>query len=484
VLLDAERDALNRLRADARLALPGRNQCAARVAELHALLARVRGRAVLSFSNRDILQDSERFPSPVLLALFRARERRPSASWEDFSRALPSAATFVADGAPLDETEWWLARVRETPSAPGLETEVGRAYPWLADGALADAARASTAFTRWDGRLTADPADLDPRRNRVPLSASRLEKLAKCPRAYFYEYVLDLAPPEEDRPAGEWLNAREFGNLLHETLYDFMAGLRADGLRLEPARDAVRLRAAASRRLARWKEIVPPPNLAASRAQEEELLAACDIFLRNEESNPETPRYFEVPFGLARAKRDEPLGSPEPVEIATPAGSFLLQGQIDRIDEAAPGRYTVWDYKSGGDFAFKEEGRASRPLHGGRLLQHALYRRAAARLLANAGTPGADVASGYFLTTRKGRMQRFTLDAPDAAVDGTLDDLFTLVATGSFPHSADAGDCRFCAFRAICGNVAEAAARAAAKRDAPDGDARLEPVRSILRRGV
>ena len=484
VLLDREREVLNRSGAGGRLALPGQTQSATRVAELHELLARLRGRAVLSFSNRDILQDSERFPSPVLLALFREREGTPAASWEDFAQALPNPATFVPDGAPLDEVEWWLARFRETPGAPGLDTEVGRAYPWLGDGAHAEEARASTAFTPWDGRLSADPAELDPRKNRVPLSASRLEKLAKCPRAYFYEYVLDLTPPDEVRREDEWLNPREFGNLLHETLYDFMAGLRADGLRLDPARDAARLKAVAGRRLAHWREIVPPPNLAAFRAQEDELLAACDIFLRAEASNEATPKWFEIPFGLRRANRDEPLGSPEPVEIATPGGSFLLQGQIDRIDETGPGRYTVWDYKSGGDFAFKEEARASHPLNGGRLLQHALYRRAAARLLERSGVSDPLVASGYFLTTRKGRMQRFEMEASDAAVDGTLDDLFSLVASGSFPHTADAGDCRFCAFRAICGNVGGVSARAAAKRDAPDDEARLEPVRSISRRGV
>ncbi len=81
-------------------------------------------------------------------------------------------------------------------------------------------------------------------------------------------------------------------------------------------------------------------------------------------------------------------------------------------------------------------------------------------------------------------MQRFLMDASDRDVDGTLDDLFALVASGSFPHTADASDCRFCAFRSICGNVARVAERAAAKRDAAEEDARLEPVRAILRRGV
>src|SRR5262249_48821233 len=157
------------------------------------------------------------------------------------------------------------ARLRETPGAPGLAAEVNRGYPWLGDGARAEEARASDAFTAWDGRVAADPADLDPRLTRAPLSASRLEKLARRPRRYSSEYALALVPRDEPRDENVWLNPREFGNLLHETLYDFMAGLRSEGLRLDPARDAPRLKAVAGRRLARWKELVPPPHLAAYR---------------------------------------------------------------------------------------------------------------------------------------------------------------------------------------------------------------------------
>src|SRR5512143_1356700 len=406
VLLDSERDALNRtLPAASRLGLPGSSFADEKRRSLRALLARVRGTVVLSFSNRDILQDAERFPSPVLLQLCREREGNPEAGYDSLSRSFGAAATFVPAGAPLDETEWWLGRIRESAGSPALGAEVERAYPWLADGAQAERARESEEFTPWDGRVSAAAADLDPRRTREPLSASRLEKLAKCPRMYFYEYVLDLSPPDEERSESEWLNAREFGNLLHEVLYDFMSGLRAEGLKLDPARDAPRLKSVAGKRIARWKELVPPPNLAALRAQEDDLLAACEIFLRSEAENPDaTPRWFEVPFGLKRGSRDEPLGSPEPVEIRTSGGSFLLQGQIDRIDETGPGRYAVWDYKSGSDYPFKEEHRADRPLNGGRLLQHALYRRAAAALLARAGVRDARVTSGYILPTRKGRM--------------------------------------------------------------------------------
>ena len=486
VLLDSERDALNRdLPAASRLGLPGRTAADEKRRTLLALLARVRGSVELSYSNRDILQDAERFPSPVLLQIYREREGLPEAGYDSLAKSLGAPVTFVPGGAPLDETEWWLAGIRAAAGAPGLGGEVQRAYPWLEGGARAERERESEAFTPWDGRVSPAAGDLDPRKTKQPLSASRLEKLAKCPRMYFYEYVLDLSPPEEERSESEWLNAREFGNLLHEVLYTFMSDLRAEGLKIDPSCDTARLKAVAGKRIARWKEVVPPPNLAALRAQEDELFAACDIFLRSEADNSGSlPRWFEVPFGLRRASRDEPLGSPDPIEIRTPGGSFLLQGQIDRIDEVAPGRFAVWDYKSGGDYAFKEEQRAERPLKGGRLLQHALYKRAAAALLARAGIRVADVTSGYILPTRKGKMQRFTLEAGGALVDETLDDLFALVASGSFPHTADRADCRFCSFRSICRNVAETAAQAARKRDSEPGDPLLDPVRAIERRGA
>ena len=143
VLLDSERDALNRtLPAASHLGLPGRTSTDEKRLALRALLARVRGKVDLSFSNRDILQDAERFPSPVLLQLFREREGTPEAGYDSLARSLGAPATFVPSGAPLDETEWWLAGVRAAAGAPGLGAEVERAYPWLAEGARAEAARA------------------------------------------------------------------------------------------------------------------------------------------------------------------------------------------------------------------------------------------------------------------------------------------------------------------------------------------------------
>jgi ATP-dependent helicase/nuclease subunit B len=476
VLLDAERAALS-----PRLPRPGESRARERRQALLSLLGRARGRIVASFTNRDILLDAERFPSPVLLELFRLRENRLAASYGDLLASLPPAASFVPSGEPLDETEWWLARLRENAGAEGLEDEVGRAYPWLADGARAGAERDSEAFTPWDGRVGGPPGAFDPRATGEPVSASRLERLAKCPRAYFFEFVLGLAAPEEDRPEDAWLNAKEFGNLLHEILHDLLSTLRAEGLHLDPARHEERLQRLTKRHLARWREIVPPPNDAAFRVQEREVFDACRIFLSSEarENAGALPRYFEVPFGLARGNASEPLGSKEPIEIGVGRSRFLLRGQIDRIDETAPGTFAVWDYKSGSDFSYAEDDLRRDPLHGGRVLQHALYARAAATLLARAGEAPVRVASGYFFLTRKGKGRRVLLEPKPQAVDRTLGALFSLLSSGSFPHTTDPHDCRFCPYRSICGDVDNAAGQAARKRKSPNRDRLLVPLDAL-----
>ncbi len=94
-------------------------------------------------------------------------------------------AAFRPAGEPLDEIEWWLAALHASGTDPGRRPEVEARLPWIADGREAVEARRSPAFTKWDGRLSIAPGELDPRVTREPTSASRLQLLAKSPRAYF-----------------------------------------------------------------------------------------------------------------------------------------------------------------------------------------------------------------------------------------------------------------------------------------------------------
>jgi ATP-dependent helicase/nuclease subunit B len=484
VLLDHERARLNRALPSAHLGLPGEQGAEDSRRQLRALLARSRAKVVLSFSNRNLLEDAEQFPSSFLLDVFRQQTGRPEASYENLLEVLPAPSGFIPAGAPLDESEWWLERLgRFQRHHPALLDEVERAYPWLGDGAIAEAEREGPRFTPWDGRISASPAELDPRQTRVPLSSSRIELLAKSPRAYFFRYVLSLKPPERERPSDRWLDPMEFGKLLHEVFYAFMVHLRSAGETPETSRHAALLRDIANRVAARWLERIPPPSEPAFLSQRDELLAACTIFLEAEERDGigVTPRFFEVPFGLARGNPDEPLASPDPVEIRLGASTFLLQGQIDRIDETGPGAWAVWDYKSGSERVFKDE----RPLWGGRQVQHALYARVAETLLSRAGFEVRAVTSGYFFPTLKGAARRVLPKVDPRDVDATLTDLFDLVGSGAFPHGRDKGACRFCDFAVICGGADLAVKRAERKvSEDDDTDDLLRPLLSLKERDV
>ena len=76
------------------------------------LLARLRGRVMLSFSSRALDDDRRTFASPLVLSAHRIITGRHDADHTAMMRDLPPPASF-SPGAPescLDGTDWWLAR--------------------------------------------------------------------------------------------------------------------------------------------------------------------------------------------------------------------------------------------------------------------------------------------------------------------------------------------------------------------------------------
>src|SRR5439155_1102527 len=119
--------------------------------------------------------------------------------------------------------------------------------------------------------------------------------------------------------------------------------------------------------------------------------------------------------------------SVNPVEIHLGhAGSFLLRGRIDRVDELGPGEFVVWDYKTGGTYGFKE----NRHLNAGRQIQHALYAMAAERLLSSAEYKARVRRSGYFFPGPRGEGQRISKkqDVPAARTGKTTSLVRRMVA--------------------------------------------------------
>ncbi|HTS03853.1 MAG TPA: PD-(D/E)XK nuclease family protein [Thermoanaerobaculia bacterium] len=481
VLLDHEREAVNRKLGSPSLPLRRGTAAEENRRALASLLARARGRLVLSYSNRDFLQDAEQFPSSAVLDVFRVLEGRPRATFRDLFDREGAPAAFRPAGEPLDEIEWWLAALH----APGTDAaraarEVEAAYPWIADGREAEEARRSSAFTKWDGRLSVAPGELDPRVTREPTSASRLQLLAKSPRAYFLKYVLGLSEPDEERAADVWLDPLEYGRLFHDTVFDFFTEREDPDVPFELVRETARLFKLADRNLGRMRGEIPPPSEVAFRQQRDAFLADLDVFVKGEAKSAATsvPRFFEVPFGRSHGSAGKDLASAAPLEIAVASGSIFLEGKIDRIDSEGAGAWAVWDYKTGSERQFRD----AMPLNRGRQIQHALYARAAAILLRRSGFDVESLRSGYYFPTRKGGGRRVVPEVSHADVDATLADLLDLLAAGAFPHSTQKRDCEYCDFRMACGDPDLAARRSKAKCES--GEPLLEALRALEGRNV
>ena len=82
-------------------------------------------------------------------------------------------------------------------------------------------------FSEYDGWTPSSAGAMDPMKNDVALSCSRLENLAKCPFAFFIRHVLGIEPLEGlEKDVGRWLDPLQRGELLHEVFYRFMEELK------------------------------------------------------------------------------------------------------------------------------------------------------------------------------------------------------------------------------------------------------------------
>ena len=393
----------------------------------------------LSWSLLGLRERRERFASSTLLEVYRQVNGRPEATFAEVDEKVVKEG-FV-DPQPLSQSEWWLLRRfmdRDTNLLPAILA----AYPALAAGAEAEAARDSAEITKWDGKISAPPEALDPRLTGRIYSASQLEKMASCPYQYFLDRILGVKPLDELLYEPDtWLEAYQFGNLLHEVLQTTMEELTAT--RKKPALAFLpRMQAIATAALDQWRSDIPPPSEAAFERRQSELMDSCEIFLRDEEtsSGTVTARYFEEEFAFRL-----PLGGGKGLD---------LRGYIDRVDhDEAKNEWHVWDYKSGGTYAFDRGGQ----LQCGTKIQHAIYARAVEDKV-----KGRVTKSGYFFPTPKGSGARLPRTCTDQELKEALNLLFDVVGSGYFPHAKE-DNCRFCDFQEVCGGAKLAAARTAAK---------------------
>jgi RecB family exonuclease len=387
-----------------------------------------------------------------MLQALRLRARGPHWTYRDLAIALGEPASAVPARAEhaVTEGEWWLGHLQGV-GRQALD-DVHAAFTSLAQGARAEAARASDAFTIYDGFVPEAGPSLDPRTSGRPTSATRLEAIARCPFRDFLQRGLGLEPidtaePERDR----WLDPSTRGVMLHALYAEILREVRTTKQRLDPARHGPRLAAMAEALLDAHRRLVPPPSDHVFERERQETLDDLALFLRLEaEDTARQAVGFEVSFGAGPAE-GETLAQAEPVTIDLGGGlRFELRGRIDRIDRLADGTYEVVDYKTGVYWARSYAGTFS----GGRMLQHSLYALAATQLLRRAD-PAARVSSAcYYFPTGRGHGARKTcLPVTEAQIAGVLRDLFDTLKTGAFVHTEDEDDCKWCEFGRACGRT-------------------------------
>ncbi len=460
------------------------------VEEFDRLLCRLRGHLVLSFSSRSVDDDRETFAGPAVLASYRlvtGQRDGDHAALMDWLGPALSFAPRHAD-ACLDAGEWWLHHAAGVAPVQNLAALADGAFEHLARGRAAGVARESDVFTVYDGRVEDLGAELDPAGPAGSgMSATALQTIGKCPLQYFYQRVLRIRPPDDvEVDPTRWLNALEFGTLLHDVLFEFVGALVADGhWPPEPARDLPRMAAIVEAKAAATRRRIPPPGEDAYRRQRGELDHNGEIFVNEQalQAGPGRPAYLETSIGMPTEARGTDIDAPDPVAVALPGGGTIHGvARIDRIDRDG-NAFVVYDYKSGSYTRVYDPGD---PFQQGRVVQHVLYMVVAETALRTQLDPAAVVESFRFLfpgVRTHGREIKFGRDIIEPGLR-EIEKLCRLPAGGVFPATDDIDDCRFCDYRSACQAVkTDLGARCAAsgqKIDNPDNTA-LRPFVELRR---
>ncbi len=437
--------------------------------EFGLLLARLRGRVILSFPSIDPSDSRELFPSPLLLPVYRVFSGNAQGRRREFLDSLPPPGSFAPSSPELAcrQSGWWLASMLSL-SEPEASPLLAREYPHLERGAQAARMRDSEQFGQYDGFVDRAEEALDPfAEGAETLSASRLQSAGACPRRYFYRYVLRLPEPQEPPPPSQWLDSAEAGQLLHELFQRLLeALLHEEKLPANTPEQFALAERIAERLLQKYRALHPVPGEAAFGARKRWLLQAVRVFLAQEEQfcRTHTPRWLEVSIGI---RDDSPcvagIGCEQPLSLLLDDGAVKAGGRIDRIDRKPDGSYVVTDYKSGGAGSYQR----GKPFAGGRRVQHALY-LALVQARLDQVDPGARATDfRYFFPAgrERGEQVRWSSDqlAAGRELIGTL---CRVIGQGAFIATDKASDdCGYCGFRAICGDVEAQAEQAMRKRD-------------------
>jgi ATP-dependent helicase/nuclease subunit B len=296
-------------------------------------------------------------------------------------------------------------------------------------------------------------------------SATSLESFAACPFKYWMHAVLRIRP-RLDATRPDVLAPLTKGSIFHEILFELQqAQPETERMMAEvgPVVEAV---------AKKWFDELCPALPAVYWKSIRELEDDVRGWVRRAAERP-VPRETaaaELAFGLPGTEGRDPASRTEPLELDS---GHRLRGSVDRVERDAEGRLHVIDFKSG-----KVPDHPFGPLSGGRHLQPLIYAEAAERIL---GAP-VDSATLLYATRRAGFFERPPVTLPGSARLSVLQDFFEQLdgqhEDARFIPKPEAGGCRWCDYRSLCGPVEEK--RMGLKTD-PDGAVfgRLERIRRM-----
>lgn len=482
ILLDEERESINRIVGAGRLPLKGH-----RADEERLLFRLVCASAVesllLSYPRLDPATARSRIPSSFLLRTARELEGRV-VDYEALERLPRTQRVGLGALSPRDLRTAILSREFDLCALGAASTEAGarrrvasflHANPILHRALEAEEARwGEPRFTAFDGVILR-PNVLESLRGVHPVrdtsvSASGIEAYAACPLAYFMERVLDLEALEEPEEC-ERLDPRRRGNLVHRILFELFTALRDRGElpiteRTEASALSV-LHQVAARRFAEEEQTGMTGHPMLWSLDREQILDDLAKVIAAEAAGSGTtsgatrwlPAHFEIRYGMEarRGACEDPASTNEPVVFEIGPGRALqLKGRIDRIEISEAGLYArVTDYKTGRMTDYRDD-----VLAGGTAVQLPLYMLAAEKLL-SVSRPGLRAREARYLSVdRKGGFKSvvFGAEALSARREGLAQILSTFVngvARGVFFAYPEPEMCRFCDYRLACGEGRE-----------------------------
>ena len=384
-------------------------------------------RVVVSFPRGDLRRSTQRLPSRFLLPTLRALtgdDELAATQWDQgdagtISGSPSYAASLTSVELPASDQEW---RTRALSAGTPLDDPAIDAARAMAT------ARASDAFTRFDGDLTGVEGLPDFADGQRLVAPTALEAYAKCPHAYLVERLLRVRPVEQPEEIIT-ISPLDVGNLVHQTMDDFITE-QADALpgHGEPwtGSQRARLLEIATANATEYERRGTTGHARLWDDERARILADLTWMLDDDDrvraQRGARVRSSELAFGLHGA---------DPVAIPVEQGTVLMRGSADKVDEARDGTLIVTDVKTGGTSSYKDL--KDDPVMAGTRLQLPVYAHAARQLL------GGDRAEAGYWFVRLGKRDRIEVvldDDVERRYAETVGTLVASIATGLFPAKA------------------------------------------------